>query len=297
MPGLLGRKNTRRDYSGDPEEFRLTLVEHLEELRDRIIRSITILVVAWVIGWFLMPPLYEFLNQLVDASIKKSLPPGAKFEEVFRNATEPFMLKFRLSFMIGLVLAFPFLVMELWGFIAPGLKPEEQKPFKALAPFSLVLFFVGASFCWVIIPSALGWFASYLGEFKGTSLMQDAGTMIFFILKMMLAFGIGFQLPLIVYALGMLGLLSAETLVQYWRQAATFIFIASAVLTPSNDAFSMLMMAVPLVALFLLSVWFVKLTQKKQRIMEATPEVLESLKHQRDYREEREEDERGALAD
>jgi sec-independent protein translocase protein TatC len=274
MP-LPVRKNTvRRDFSGDPDEFRLTLVEHLEELRDRIIRAIVIITVAWGIGWIAMPYLYAFLSQVVDASITPALPKGVIFVEVFRNVTDPFMLKFRLSFMIGVVLAFPFLINEIWQFIAPALRPNEQKPFKALAPYSLVLFVMGAGFCWMIIPAALSWFAPYIGEFKGTNLMQDAGTMVFFVLKMMLAFGVGFQLPLIVYALGMIGLLTAEALLQYWRQACTVIFIAAAVFTPSNDAFSMLMMAVPMVILFMISVWAVKITQGKRLAAEAMAETL-----------------------
>jgi len=274
MP-LPVRKNTvRRDFSGDPDEFRLTLVEHLEELRDRIIRAIVIITVAWGIGWIAMPPLYTFLSHVVDASIKPALPKGVVYQEVFRNVTDPFMLKFRLSFMIGVVLAFPFLINEIWQFIAPALRPNEQKPFKALAPYSLVLFVMGAGFCWMIIPAALSWFAPYIGEFNGTNLMQDAGTMVFFVLKMMLAFGVGFQLPLIVYALGMIGLLTAEALLQYWRQACTVIFIAAAVFTPSNDAFSMLMMAVPMVILFMISVWAVKITQGKRLAAEAMAETL-----------------------
>ena len=274
MP-LPVRKNTvRRNFSGDPDEFRLTLVEHLEELRDRIIRAIVIITVAWGIGWLAMPPLYDFLSQVVDASIRPALPKGVAYVQVFRNVTDPFMLKFRLSFMIGVVLAFPFLINEIWQFIAPALRPNEQKPFKALAPFSLILFVMGAGFCWLIIPAALSWFAPYIGEFSGTSLMQDAGTMVFFVLKMMLAFGVGFQLPLIVYALGMIGLLTAESLLLYWRQACTVIFIAAAVFTPSNDAFSMLMMAIPMVILFMISVWAVKITQGKRLAAEAMAETL-----------------------
>jgi sec-independent protein translocase protein TatC len=273
MP-LPVRKNTvRRNFSGDPDEFRLTLVEHLEELRDRIIRAIVIITVAWGIGWLAMPPLYEFLSHVVDASIRPALPKGVAYVQVFRNVTDPFMLKFRLSFMIGVVLAFPFLINEIWQFIAPALRPNEQKPFKALAPFSLVLFVMGAGFCWLIIPAALSWFAPYIGEFSGTSLMQDAGTMVFFVLKMMLAFGVGFQLPLIVYALGMIGLLTAEALLQYWRQACTIIFIAAAVFTPSNDAFSMLMMAIPMVILFMISVYAVKVTQGRRLAAEAMAET------------------------
>ncbi|RYG43855.1 preprotein translocase subunit TatC, partial [bacterium] len=164
----------------------------------------------------------------------------------------------------GLVLCFPLLVLEIWGFLAPALHPREREPFRKLAPFSFVLFLMGAGFAWAIIPAALQWFVSYLAEFPSSALYQETGTMVFFVLKMMLAFGAGFQLPLVVYALGLMGLLTAETLVKNWRQAATVIFIASAVFTPSNDAISMLMMAIPLTILFGVSVWAVKVTQAKQ---------------------------------
>ena len=260
----LLNKKTVTPYTGDPDEYRLTLVEHLEELRDRIIRSIAIITVAWGIGWWLFPYFYSFLEGVVDAAIKPALPKGVSYEEVVLNVTDLFMLQFRLSFTIGLIISFPFLVLQLWGFIAPALHPSERKPFARLAPLSFLLFIIGAGFCWIIIPSALSWFATFSFSFQDIAIKQTAGSMITFILKMMLAFGVGFQLPLIVYALGALGLLSAETLIKYWRQAATFIFVASAILTPSNDAFSMLMMAIPMVILFLLSVYFVKLSQGRK---------------------------------
>jgi len=271
VPKKGGLKRKRRELPGDPDDFRLTLVEHLEELRDRIVRSLVIIAITWTIGWFIMPTLYAYLDAVVEHAIR---PIDPTYKEAFRNVTEAFMLKFRLSFMIGMVLAFPFLVLELWGFIAPALKPEEQKPFKALAPFSVLLFALGAGFSWVILPSALSWFASYLTEFVGTTLIQDAGSMVFFILKMMLAFGIGFQLPLVVYILGALELLTAETMLQYWRQAATIIFIAAAAFTPSNDAFSMLMMAIPLVVLFAISVYMVKFTQGRKKKREEAARIL-----------------------
>ncbi len=274
MPILPGRKvKTKRDYTGDPDEFRLTLVEHLEELRDRIIRAVVYLVVGWVIGWVLFPYLYEYMTQVIDRAIVPNLPKGTKYIEVVLNVTDLFMLKFRLSLTIGLVIVFPFLVNEVWGFVAPALKQNEQLPVKRLAPLSLFLFALGAGFCWLIIPSAISWFVSFSDSFPGIDITQTAGSMIYFILKMMLAFGIGFQLPLVVYALGAVGLLSAEVLVQYWRQAATVIFVAAAIITPSNDAFSMLMMAIPMVILFLLSVYFVRLTQRKKERLAAAEEA------------------------
>lgn len=265
MIGLLMRVfGKRRSSTEDTEEYRLTLGEHLEELRTRIIRVLVLITVGWIVGWYLQPPLYEYLNEMVKTAIKGAIGANIDYKEPFKNATEPFMLKFKLSFLIGLIMVFPFCILQLWGFIKPGLKLKERKPIEKIAPWSLLLFIIGAGFCWIILPSALNWFAGYVLEFAGTSLYQEPGSMVYFVLKMMLAFGIGFQLPVIVFALGSMGLLSAETLTQYWRQWATAVFIGAAVLTPSNDAFSMLMMAVPLVILFAISVWLVKIVQKKK---------------------------------
>ncbi|MCO5296198.1 MAG: twin-arginine translocase subunit TatC [Fimbriimonadaceae bacterium] len=259
---LKGRTTSTRNSSEDPEEFRATLGEHLEELRDRILRILLIIVAGWVLGWFIEPPLYTALSQLVRDSVPPKLLEAGVYSEAFRNATEPFMLKFKLSFMLGLGITLPFLVMQLWGFVKPGLRPSERKPLALMAPFSVVLFAIGMFFCWLILPSAFQWFFSYIEEFPGTQMIQEPGTMVFFILKMMMAFGIGFQLPLIVFMLGKVGLIGPDTLVQYWRQATALIFFAAAILTPSQDAFSMLMMAVPLSLLFILSVMAVRFTTR-----------------------------------
>jgi sec-independent protein translocase protein TatC len=128
-----------------------------------------------------------------------------------------------------------------------------------------VLFVIGASFCWFVIPSAYAWFASYMDSFPGADLMQEAGTMAMFTLKCILAFGIGFQLPLVVYVLGALNLLSAETLMKYWRHGAVAIFFLAGAITPSNDPATMLMMAIPLTVLFMVSAYAVKYTQRNKK--------------------------------
>jgi sec-independent protein translocase protein TatC len=266
---LIKRKaSIPRDSSEDSEELRFSLGEHLDELRDRIIRIIVAVTLAWVVGWYVQPFVYVKLNALVMSNIDL---PADKFREVFNNATQPFMLKFKLSFMLGVILAFPYLIVQLWGFVEPGLKPNEKRPFRQMVPFSVLLFAMGVLFCWLILPSAFQWFVSYLEEFPGTAIYQEPGTMVFFILKMLLAFGMGFQLPLVVFYLGKIGLLTPETLTLYWRQATVFIFVASAVITPSNDIFSMAMMAVPLSLLFIISIWAVKLTNRKKKSDQEEP--------------------------
>ncbi len=249
----------------DPENFRLSLGEHLEELRQRIIRSFLIVCGFWIIAWFAFTPVYNLLTDRAVAAVRAHLPPGSKFSEQFLHASDPFMLVFKVSFYLALVFSFPLLVMQLWGFIAPGLKPEEQKPLKRIGPVSLFLFCMGAFFCWLILPAAFSWFADYLVYFKQTDLNQEAGTMAMFSLKSILAFGIGFQLPLVVFILGSLNLLSSRTLMKYWRQGAVAIFFISGAITPSNDIPTMLMMAIPLTILFMISAYAVRYVQKGKK--------------------------------
>lgn len=245
-------------------------MEHLEELRDRIIRVALILGLTWGIGWYFFVPIYAFFNRVVEKAIA-TMPKGVKVIEVVHNITEPFLLQIKLSFFFGFVIAFPFIIMQVWGFIAPGLKKSERQPLTRIAPWSVFLFFLGAGFAWLVLPSALVWFSTYVVNFSGIQVNQEAGTMTFFILKMLFAFGLAFQLPLVVYILGALNLLTAETLLKYWRQTATAIFILAMIITPSQDPATMLMMAVPLCVLFMISVYVVKATQKKN----VTTEVID----------------------
>jgi sec-independent protein translocase protein TatC len=138
------------------------------------------------------------------------------------------------------------------------------------------LFALGVTFCWIILPSAFTWFIGYVFEFPGTAIYQEPGMMVFFILKMLLAFGMGFQLPLIVFLLGKIGLLTPETLTTYWRQSTVFIFVASAIITPSNDVFSMLMMAIPLSILFIISIWALKFTSRRKPKRDAADDGSET---------------------
>lgn len=255
-----------RNSSDDPEEFRATLVEHLEELRTRIIRVVWMLTLSWVAAYYLVEPwFYKTMNDMIQASVVPLLKAKhIPYTEMFTNVTAPFMLKLKLSFMIGFIVVFPLALLQVWGFVSPALKKNEKQPFRILAPLSLILFMTGAGFAWWLLPNALKWFVSYVEEFPGTALFQEAGTMVYFVLKMLLAFGISFQLPLIVYALGALGVLSSATLLKYWRQGAVVIFTLSAIITPSNDAFTMLMMALPMCVLFIISVYAVKFTQRKK---------------------------------
>ncbi len=263
---------SRSKIPDDPDDYRLSLVEHLEELRNRLVRSLLALAAGWIVGWYSVEPLYNYINARIIAAIKAGTHGKVIFIEVFHSATEPFFLLLRLSFWIGFTFAFPYIILQLWGFIQPGLKVKERRALNSVAPWSVFLFLLGAAFAYLITPSAITWFAGYSLRFQGNQINQEAGTLAFFVLKMLLAFGVAFQLPLVVWILGALELLTAETLMKNWRQATTAIFIVAVVVTPSNDPATMLMMAIPLCILFMVSVYVVKYTQTKRmrdRIIES----------------------------
>lgn len=228
--------------------------------------------VAWIAGWFLVKPIYGYINDMITRAVKARLG-NIPFQESWHQTTEPFLFKLKFSFFLALIIVLPYIVLQIWGFIAPALKANEQRPFKKLAPASTLLFLFGAGLGWLVTPTTFSWFASYAEEFPGTSIIQEPGTQVFFVLKMLLAFGVAFQLPLIVYGLGIAGLLSADTLLKYWRHGASAIFVISMIITPSQDPISMLMMAVPLTLLFIASVYAVKYVQRKKVRIEAEENV------------------------
>lgn len=261
MPVARKSRNLTRN-SNDPEEFRAPLSDHLDELRARIIRGLSAVVVGWIVGWFATSWLNKIVLDRALSAIKSGAPEGTRIVPAFTDATQPFLVLLKQSFMLGLLMALPFIVVQIWGFVAPGLKESERKPIRQVLPLSILLFFIGVYFCWLILPAAYQWFATFMESFPDAVLNQNPEQLVIFTLKMMAAFGICFQLPIVVYGLGKIGLLSPDTMIQYWRQATVFIFFAAAAITPSNDPVSMLMMAVPLCVLFIISVYAVKLTTK-----------------------------------
>lgn len=250
-----------RNSSGDPEEFRLSLVEHLDELRVRIIKSVVMLMISGTAAWFLVPQFYTRL----EGHIKSLMPPNFQYTEIFLGITDAFMLRIKLSFTLGLLISLPLIVIQVWGFVEPGLKPNERKPFKIIGPLSVLLFALGCYFCWLVLPTTIQWFVAITQDsFSGIKVTQEAGRMVFFVLNLMLAFGICFQLPLIVFFLAAVGIISSDTLRDYWRQAVVIIFLVAAIATPSNDPITMMMMAIPLCILFLLSVVAVRFFAKNK---------------------------------
>ncbi len=266
-------KRKRWNSSDDPEEFRATLGEHIDELRSRILRVVTALLVFGVAGWFIALPLYDKLQQTVFQSIPKWL----EYREVFHSFTGPFMLQLRMAFVIGLMGALPYAIAQLWLFIKPGLRPNERRPIRILFPVSGTLFLMGCSVGWLMLHPTVVWFCSFFKDFRGSVLYQEQGTMVFLLVKLVFAFGVGFQLPVVTFFLTKVGIIENATLMRSWRHATVAIFILAMILTPSGDPFTMLAMAVPLTILFFGSILAVKLTTKKDNTRDHPEHELNNL--------------------
>ncbi len=241
------------------DEKRAELFEHLAELRNRLIRSVLYVCVGAVAAWVL----YD--AWLFPVLTKPMLPILRKMDSKFllTNFPEGFMIQMQICLVAGLILTLPLVTWELWAFVAPGLTANEKRPIKWIAPLSIVLFLMGVVLCYFILPAAFGWFALYVP--KNAELRPSVQQSILFTVKMLFAFGVAFELPVVLMLLGKVGIVNSRMLKANWRTCVVGVAIVAAVATPSNDAFSMLCMAIPLVFLFLFSIFLVWLVEEERR--------------------------------
>jgi sec-independent protein translocase protein TatC len=242
-----------------PPDGQMELVEHLAELRARIFRSLAYVAIGMILTYNLIPRFYDLLTRPLAPILTK-----LHGTLVFGGITQGFLVWMQVCFVSGVALAFPFVVLELWGFIKPALTPEERQPVTYLAPFSVLLFLAGVGTGYACLPATFNWMASYLSDIKGITLLQDAQQYALLTVKIMLAFGIAFQLPMVLLFLARVGIINADLMTKYWRHATVGISVIAAILTPSNDPLTMLMMAVPMAGLYLLSIGLVRAFEPRE---------------------------------
>lgn len=230
---------------------RMTLLEHLEELRQRLLRSAVAIVLAMALGWYLAPPVLEWL-------IHETVGTARVFSPI-----EGFGERFRLAFTLGVVLALPAVLYQVWAFVVPGLLRRERHLLLPLVAGSMLLFAAGGALAlWLVVPLAL----DALQGFLTPSMVPEyrLSYVLGFVYNLVLATGIVFQLPLVVGALAALRVLSARFLVRRWRVAIVAAVALSALVTPGDVVIAQLLLGVPLVALYLLSIgvaWVVERTR------------------------------------
>jgi sec-independent protein translocase protein TatC len=231
---------TDRDALDD--SAKMSFLDHLDELRKRLIACVYGLVGGCVIGFIFVNRIQEFIWIPLWEQLG-----GTKF--MFTQGFEPFMLTMKIGALAGLLIASPFIIFQVWLFIAPGLYSNEKRMAIPFVVFCTVFFLAGAAFShYLAFPWTwkffLGWQTEYM-EFRPS--IGDAFSLY---VKMMLSFGLIFQMPSLVYFLARLGLVTAGFLLRYFKYALLIIFIAAAVISPGTDVVSQCLMAGPMLGLY-----------------------------------------------
>jgi sec-independent protein translocase protein TatC len=180
----------------------------------------------------------------------------------YYNLADAFLVKCQVSLVGGVALAMPGLLAEAWLFVRPGLTRSERRVFYLVGPMVFVLFWVGAALAYWLIPKAVQWFAGY-SQAQGIPLRQNTRQLVTFVAKMCLSFGVAFQLPVVMMVLGKTGLVSSRGLAGWWRHAIVVLAALAAVITPSNDAPTMLLLTLPLLGLYALSIGLVRMVEPR----------------------------------
>lgn len=219
-----------------------TLISHLLELRDRLIRSLIAVLAVF------MPCAY-FKNEIFTAVAKPlldKLPKGGTL--IATGVISPFMTPFKLAFFVAVFLAMPYILYQVWAFVAPGLYRKEKRFAVPLVVSSVLLFYAGVAFAYfAVFPVMFGFFAHTTPT--GVSLMTDIANYMDFVLAMFLAFGAAFEVPVAVVLLVLSGLVSVEKLKSSRGYVLIGVFVIAAVLTPP-DAVSQCIMAIPMYLLY-----------------------------------------------
>jgi sec-independent protein translocase protein TatC len=234
----------------------MSFLEHLDELRHRIVVSLGSVFVGFIGAWFFIEPLLDFVYQ----PLRQFQRDG---EFIYTEPMEAFMLRMKLAALVGLLVAMPVVLFQVWRFVAPGLYANEKKfviPFVFLSSF---FFACGAAFAhYVAFPWAMQFFASF--EREDMRFLPRIAPVFAMYVKTVLAMAVVFELPTVVFFLAKVGVATPRWLIRNFKYAVLVIFIVAAVLTPGTDPVSQLMMAGPMISLYLLSIGIAWLVAKKR---------------------------------
>lgn len=241
----------------------MPLVDHLRELRRRTVVSLVAILVASIVGWWRYETLFTGLTQpFVDIAKQKGLSTASVN---FQSLTDSFSILITVGLFVGVVLAAPVWIYQMWAFVVPGLTKREKRVTLIFGGVSGPLFVAGCVAGFLILPRAVHALLSFTPP--TASNIMPASEYLSFVLKFILAFGCGFLLPVFLVALNAARILPARVMFKAWRMAVFLIFVFAAMMTPTPDAYTMILMALPLVALYFAAVgisWLLDRRRAKQ---------------------------------
>ena len=224
-----GKENT--------QDVRMPVTAHLSELRDRLIYSLIAILIGFSLTFSYSQSIINWLRKPLNSEL------------VFLSPAEAFWTNLKVAFFAGLFITVPFILYQIWKFVAPGLLQKEKQYALPFVILSTIFFFLGLVFCYfVVLPFAISFLLTYKTE--GLKAMISVGLYMDFIIKFLLAFGLIFELPLAITLLARMGLLTPQFLTKNRKYAMLGCFVVAAILTPTPDIFNQCLMAIPMIILY-----------------------------------------------
>lgn len=228
------------------DEKRMTIVEHLEELRRVLIVSLA----AWAVTTTVAFIFNSRVLTILEHPIKDVLGTGNHLSRlpVVLSPTEPITIPLKVSAAVGFIAALPIILWQVWSFVAPGLRPVERRFAGPFIGSSLLLFAMGGAFAYFVMPIGLNWLAGFLNG--NATFLPDLNAYLSFFTLLIVIFGVTFELPVVIVLLGMLGIVSSRKLRQWRKGIWVGIIFAAFIVTPGADPFTPTALLIPLIALF-----------------------------------------------
>jgi sec-independent protein translocase protein TatC len=243
-------------------------LDHLEELRKRIVYSIISVAVGFGVCWWKVERIYDVMQRPIMDALKAN---GMSEKLVYLNPTEPFNLYLKIAALAGLFLTSPFVLYQVWMFISPGLYRNEKRYVVPFMVSTITLFASGGYFGYKIVyPAALSFLINFGKQFQP---MITIGEYTSLFLSIILGMGLIFEMPILVFFLSLMGIISAGFMWKNFRYSILVIFIIAAIVTPTTDILNMCIFAAPMIALYAVSIGVAWLVHPKQRAARKTKQA------------------------
>ncbi|MCX6461788.1 MAG: twin-arginine translocase subunit TatC [Actinobacteria bacterium] len=263
MSSVSGPKAGRRRKEPRPDPAQgMSLVDHLRELRNRLVKSGIAITVGMIVGWIYYDVIFAWLTAPFNAIVAQAQAQGHTVILALNGVTDPFTLQLQISAMVGIVLSAPVWLYQLWRFVAAGLHTHERRWALAFAFVAAPLFFLGVYLAYRVIPSGLALLFGFTPQ--GVENIVSVDRYLDFFVRTILVFGVGFLLPLLLVLLNFAGLLSGKQLLSWWRAIVLIVCVFAAVATPTGDPWNMMLLALPIMGLVMIAIGVCLLNDKRR---------------------------------
>ena len=260
----------RRRRQGKGDDAAMPLVEHLRELRSRLVKATLAIVLGMVVGWIYYDAIFAWLSAPFQAVVDQARAEGRDITLALTGVADPFVLQLQIAAVTGLLLSSPVWLHQLWRFVTPGLRRHERRWAIAFVVVAVPLFASGVMLAYFVLPYGLELLFGFTPQNVENIVAVDR--YLAFFIRIVLVFGVGFLLPLMLVLLNFAGVLTGKRLLSWWRWLIFAVFVFAAVATPTGDPINLILLAGPMLILLCLAIG-VSLLNDRRRARKRGPDA------------------------